>query len=253
MGLLKGRQKTFEHENVEIYKKIVATENSLIEENRTEIRTNIIKLECHKELLEKDLVRIVSEMPQQENEWIELEQKLRKTLADVSAILLEAWNYSKINGPLLNKEIFHIDLEPEILSEFEEAEKESKESHRKLGISVSSIRNKKKKSSEKLKEKTVYETRTARKPLSQEETSHIDHIDIDLAVSSLISPKNKEHNPNKKSLSEITEDTSNRDKPKETIIKESRKKVASQIDHNGSSTRDIASYTQATCCKKYTR
>merc|ERR1711913_65905 len=118
-GLLKTRQKVFEYFNVEIYKQIVTTENSLIEENRTEIRTNIIKLLSHKEVLEKDLLRIVREMTQ-ENEWIELEQKFRKTLADISAILLEAWNYSKINGPLLSKETFHIDSEPEILSEFEE-------------------------------------------------------------------------------------------------------------------------------------
>merc|ERR1711874_399717 len=119
------------------------------------------------------------------------EQKVRKTLTDISTKLLEAWNYLKINGPLLNEEIFNLDLE----LEFEEPEKESTISHRKLCISDNLIRKKKKKSSEKLKEKTVYETRIATKYLSQVKTSHIDHIDIDLTISTLSSPKNKEHNP----------------------------------------------------------
>merc|ERR1711913_72400 len=103
-----------------------------IEENRTEIRTNTIKLESYKDNLEKDLVKILSETPQEEeNKYVELEQKVRKTLTDISTKLLEAWNYLKINGPLLNEEIFNLDLE----LEFEEPEKESTVSHRNLCIS----------------------------------------------------------------------------------------------------------------------
>merc|ERR1711874_473689 len=139
------------------------------------------------------------------------EQKVRKTLTDISTKLLEAWNYLKINGPLLNEEIFTLDLE----LEFEEPEKESTVSHIKLCISDNLIRKKKRKSSEKLKEKTVYETRTATKSLSQVKTSHIDHIDIGLTVSTSSSPKNKEHNPNRKSLSKITEHITSKDKSKE--------------------------------------
>ena len=220
MGQLNIRQKVFERLNIYINEHIVTTKNSLFKENRAEIRRNANKLQAIKELLEKDLANIVSEMPQ---EYMELEQKIRNTLTDVLAILLTARNYLKINGTIVNKESFHIDLEPEIFTEFEEPEKESKESHRISDRSDSSIRNKKKKSSKTFKE-ILYETRMAAKPLSQEETAH---TDIDLAVSTLISPKNKEHNSNKKPLFEIIEDTSSKDKLKEITVKESRKKMVS--------------------------
>ena len=249
MGLLSRRQRYFESFSIEIYEDISTTKRSLIEKNGTEIRTNTINLEANKEILTKDLARLVSEMPE-ENEFIELEWKVREALSDISAILLETWSYLKINGPSLHKELFYPDLEPENLTEFEESE-ESKELHRKLFKSDSSMRNKKDKSSEKLEENAVFETRMTTKTLNQEQTLHVDNIDIGLEVSTLSSPKSKNHNPNRKSLYEITEDTSRKEKPKEIVIKESRKKVVNQIDNKAVSTRDI-SYTQATC-RKYTR
>ena len=141
MGQLSRRQRYFESFSIEIYEDISTTKRLLIEKNGTEIRTNTINLEANKEILTKDLARLVSEMPE-ENEFIELERKVRETLSDISAILLETWNYLKINGPSLHKELFYPDSELENLTEFEESE-ESKELHRKLFKSDSSIRNKK--------------------------------------------------------------------------------------------------------------
>ena len=249
MGQLNRRQKVFERLNIYINEHIVTTKNSLFKENRAEIRRNANKLEAIKELLEKDLAEIVSEVPQEEKKYMELEQKIRNTLTDVLAMLLTARNYLKMDGTIVNKESFHIDLEPEILTECEEPEKESNTVH----TILDRIRNKKKKSGEKLKENAVYETGSATKLPSQEETSHTNHVDIGLAVSTLSSPKNKKHNSNRKPLFEIIEDTSSKDKLKEITIKESRKKMVSQINHKGASTRDIVSYTQANGGRKYTR
>ena len=58
MGKLSRHQRSIEKFNIVIYKQIVSIENSLIEENRTEIRTNTIQLESY-----KDLVKILSETP----------------------------------------------------------------------------------------------------------------------------------------------------------------------------------------------
>ena len=99
MGKLYIHQKMFEWSNIKIYEQITTTENSFIEENRKEIRTNTNKLKCWKDVLEKDQARIISERQQQllqeeeEIKYIELEQKVRNTLADISATLLEARNY----------------------------------------------------------------------------------------------------------------------------------------------------------------
>ena len=135
MGKLSRHQRSIEKFNLVIYEQIVSIENSLIEENRTEVRTNTIILESYKDNLEKNLTKILLDTTQEEeNKYVELEQKVRKPLADISAKLLEAWNYLKINGPLLDKEFPHPDLDFEL----------------------------------------TYETGTATKPLSQEETLHVD-------------------------------------------------------------------------------
>ena len=142
MGKLSRHQRRIEKFNLVIYEQIVSIENSLIEENRTEVRNNTVMLESYKDNLEKDLVKILSETPQEEeeNKYVELEQKVRKTLTDISTKLLEAWNYLKIKGPLLNEEMFNLDSE----LEFEEPEKESTVSHRTLCISDNLLRKKEK-------------------------------------------------------------------------------------------------------------
>ena len=80
MSKLNRHQRSIEKFNLVIYEQIVSIENSLIEENRTEIRTNTIILESYKDNLEKDLVKILSETPQEEeeNKYVKLEQKVEK-------------------------------------------------------------------------------------------------------------------------------------------------------------------------------
>ena len=65
MDLLSRRQRYFETFCIEIYEDITTTKNLLIEKTGTEIRTNTINLEVNKEILTKDLARLVSEMPEE--------------------------------------------------------------------------------------------------------------------------------------------------------------------------------------------
>ena len=122
MGKLSRHQKGFEKFNREIYKLIVTTKNALIEKNRIEVKENTIKLESHKSNLENDLAKIVSEKLQEGelDKYTELEQEVRNTLTDISAVLCKTWDYLEINGPLLTRKELYLDLECEFSPKFEE-------------------------------------------------------------------------------------------------------------------------------------